>query len=200
MFNYFLRRLEVLGGKKRYYRNFIDSFKNLIDSSFEDWSLNFLSNKEMENCKKKLMMLKRILQNEQYIETPIDWKLEEDEWINIENKVKKIDIFHIEDYADFPRSDFLVQLAGLKVEFNLSEKQVSSLLEYYKQKVVKEFNLRVFHINEALQLAELYYLFWKINFYSYILFFLTTYAYNKSCIRRKLSYLKFLFNALINSF
>jgi len=182
MANYFVSRSKIFGSKKEGKAIFLNNLKNIIRNSanIEDWTLqqNFLKSYTDKLINKIGLMIKKC-GSQNYIKTNLDWKLEDVEWLYYKNRLCKTDIFHCNDYANFPESDILVQIAGICIEFDINKNYANDLINIINKKLKTKYSY------EYLLICKIFYLIWKINYYDYVLKNLKRYVYDMKTVEQK---------------
>ncbi|MBI2558956.1 hypothetical protein HYW20_06565 [Candidatus Woesearchaeota archaeon] len=101
-----------------------------------------------------------------------DWKLEREKWRFGKERIYKFDPFHFGDFADSPLADPVLMIAGIAVEFDLKDDDVTMIYSSTDPHLFQR-EKRNFLLNKV------YYLLWKNYFYGYIADNLMSYAFNR---------------------
>ena len=140
-----------------------------------------------------LPRLRRELQAKDCFVVETDWKLERDKWVISERQIFKFDSFHCEDYADFPRADILLGIAGFSIEWGLAPSQERVLAGFFAAELGRSVEV------PALILGKLVYLHWKIGAYQYIISNIGRFCFSAEAVAEHLDSLVRFRGAMLDS-
>lgn len=190
--NYALYRKKKLHFDKNNYSIFIKYFIDLIKSNnLLDWNL------QIENSDDIIQIITYLVSNmrsKYYFKGDIDWRLEKIKWFRSNRNIIKLDMFHCNDYANHPKTNILVQIVGFMIEFGYKNK-ICKLAHYLRNKAIFQ-NIT----SSEILLSALYYLFWKINYYSYIINNLEKYTISIEYFKKRKEYLDSNFKYFIKNY